>query len=220
MLQILATILAASILFFPKPLPLHSDDEPQQDLQERYEEIYEIDTEYFEESRELVNRESQQPASKIKENEIEQYGENVQETTKEKRPSGEEVSTNTIREDNGELFSSSEIDLLSRLVTAEARNEPYVGKVAVAEVVMNRMNSEEFPDTLEGVVYQSGQFQVVSNGTINEPATDISIQATKEAINGSNYSQGALFFYNSAIATDRWLDTLKTITVIGQHTFK
>lgn len=109
--------------------------------------------------------------------------------------------------------------LLAQLVESEATGEPYAGKVAVAEVVLNRVKDGGFPNSIEGVIYQSGQFQVVSNGRINMTPTQESINASNEALAGSNYTYGALYFYNSATATDRWQDSLRTTTVIGSHTF-
>ena len=109
--------------------------------------------------------------------------------------------------------------LLAQLVESEATGEPYAGKVAVAEVVLNRVKDGGFPNSIEGVIYQSGQFQVVSNGRINMTPTQESINASNEALAGSNYTYGALYFYNAAIATDRWQDSLRTTVVIGSHTF-
>lgn len=110
--------------------------------------------------------------------------------------------------------------LLAQLVESEAKGEPYEGKVAVAEVVLARVRSSQFPNSIEGVIYQKGQFQVVSNGSINNAPSQESINASNEALSGSNYSNGALFFYNPRIATDRWQDSLRTTAVIGNHTFK
>lgn len=118
---------------------------------------------------------------------------------------------------NSQVSSSH---LLAQLVESEAKGEPYTGKVAVAEVVLARVNSSEFPNSIEGVIYQPGQFQVVSNGSINNAPSQESINASNEALAGSNYTNGALFFYNPRIATDRWQDTLRTTAVIGNHTFK
>lgn len=115
---------------------------------------------------------------------------------------------------------NSNVQLLAQLVQAEANGEPYTGMVAVAEVVINRTASGEFPGSIEGVVYQPGQFSPVSNGMINNSPSDMAIQAANEALSGSNYTGGALYFYNPQTATDRWLDTLPVKTVIGNHHFK
>lgn len=136
-------------------------------------------------------------------------------------PTQEEPTTYEIAT-NGHLtqLDTYSHDLLARLVTAESRNEPFEGKVAVAEVVLNRIASNEFPNSLYEVIYQENQFQPVRNGTINEHATDLAKQAVDEALNGSNIAQDALFFYNYQTAESRWLDSLPTITQIGNHTFK
>lgn len=118
-------------------------------------------------------------------------------------------------------LSDSEIDLLARLVRAEAQTEPLEGKIAVACVVLNRVESPQFPNTIKEVIYAPGQFQPVKNGEINKPADEESIQAVKAALTDQRQlAPGALFFYNPAIATSRWLDTRATTLVIGQHVFK
>lgn len=118
-------------------------------------------------------------------------------------------------------FSQSEIDLLARLVRAEAETEPYEGKVAVACVVLNRLESPKFPDTIKEVIYQKRQFQPVSNGQINKPADEDSIKAVHEALNEKRtLAEDSLFFYNPVIATSRWLDSRATTITIGDHVFK
>ena len=118
-------------------------------------------------------------------------------------------------------LSINEIDLLARLVRAEAQTEPYEGKIAVACVVLNRVESKKFPDTIKEVIYAPGQFQPVSNGEINKPADKESIKAVKAALSEQRQlAPGALFFYNPAIAKSRWLDSRKTTMVIGRHVFK
>lgn len=115
---------------------------------------------------------------------------------------------------------SSDTTLIAQLVHAEAKGEPYSGKVAVAEVILNRVKSGEFPNSVQGVVYQSGQFSPVTNGSINNSPTAEDYAAVKEALNGSSNAGGALYFYNPAIATSRWLDQFPTKNVIGNHYFK
>ncbi|EKN62749.1 sporulation specific N-acetylmuramoyl-L-alanine amidase [Neobacillus bataviensis LMG 21833] len=118
-------------------------------------------------------------------------------------------------------YSTYEIDLLARLVRAEAQTEPYQGKVAVACVVLNRVDSSAFPNSIKEVIYQKRQFQPVQNGQINKPADEDSINAVHEALNGSrSVAGGSLYFYNPAIATSRWLDSRATTLVIGRHVFK
>jgi N-acetylmuramoyl-L-alanine amidase len=117
-------------------------------------------------------------------------------------------------------ISESDRDLLARLVRAEAGGEIYAGKVAVATVVLNRVDSNQFPSTLREVIYQKGQFTPVANGEINKPATADEFKAVDEAIAERGTGVGSLFFYNPATATARWLDTRPTTIVIGNHTFK
>jgi N-acetylmuramoyl-L-alanine amidase len=117
--------------------------------------------------------------------------------------------------------TASEKDLLARLVRAEAESEPYSGKVAVATVVLNRVDNETFPNSIHDVIYQSGQFSPVSNGQINKPADSESIRAVNEALAfDRSKGAGSLFFYNPNASTSRWLDSKTTTLVIGNHVFK
>ena len=142
---------------------------------------------------------------------------------------GQEINTNkTIRSNEpkieepvNQILSNEEIDLLARLVRAEAQTEPLEGKIAVACVVLNRVESPQFPDTIKDVIYAPGQFQPVQNGEINKPADEESLQAVQAALTEQRQlAPGALFFYNPAIASSRWLDSRTTTLVIGQHVFK
>jgi N-acetylmuramoyl-L-alanine amidase len=118
-------------------------------------------------------------------------------------------------------ISNDEIDLLARLVRAEAQTEPFEGKAAVASVVLNRVESPQFPNSIKKVIYQPGQFQPVSNGEINKPADKESIKAVQAVLSElRNIAKDSLFFYNPDIATNRWLDSRETAVVIGQHVFK
>jgi N-acetylmuramoyl-L-alanine amidase len=118
-------------------------------------------------------------------------------------------------------YSDYEIDLLARIVRAEAQSEPFEGKIAVACVILNRVESPKFPNTIKDVIYAPGQFQPVRNGAINKPADEESIKAVRAALTDQrNYAPGALFFYNPSIATSRWLDSRATTLVVGQHVFK
>ena len=123
--------------------------------------------------------------------------------------------------ESAKAYSDAEIDLLARLVRAEAQAEPLQGKIAVACVVLNRVESPRFPDSIRGVIYQRGQFSPVNNGQINKPADADSIAAVKAALTESrNLVQGSLFFYNPSIASSHWLDSKATTVVIGHHVFK
>ena len=116
---------------------------------------------------------------------------------------------------------SDEVNLLARVINAEARGEPYLGMVAVGAVIMNRVKSAEFPNTIAGVVYQKGQFTSVTDGQINKAYEDEATikKAAQEAYNGSDPTGGALFFYNSKTSKSSWLYTRPTLKVIGSHTF-
>lgn len=117
-------------------------------------------------------------------------------------------------------YTEEDLDLLSRIVSAEARGEPVEGQIAVANVVLNRVASEDFPDTIEGVIYQDGQFSPVSNGAINNEPTEEAIESAKRALDGEFVVESdVLYFYNPKIAKSKWIFTRKTAKVIGNHTF-
>jgi len=115
--------------------------------------------------------------------------------------------------------SSNDVYLLARVVYGEARGEPYKGKVAVAGVVLNRMQSSHFPNTMSGVVYQPGAFSIVDDGQINLTPDDSALQAARDAMNGWDPSGGALFYYNPRKTSNQWIRSRPVITYIGQHTF-
>ena len=116
-------------------------------------------------------------------------------------------------------YVSSDHRLLARLVYAEARGESYKGKVAVAAVVLNRVASASFPNTVSGVVYQSGAFSCVSNGSINCTPDDSCIRAALDALNGWDPTGGCLYYYNAKTAADDWIFSRTVQTVIGNHSF-
>lgn len=115
--------------------------------------------------------------------------------------------------------SNSDKELLARLVTAEAKNQPFEGQVAVAAVVLNRVESAEWQDSVSSVIYAKRQFQPVSNGSINRKATDSARKAVEEALKGSDPSHGAVYFYNPAIAKGSPSPRSKKTAVIGDHVF-
>ncbi|MEG0072911.1 MAG: cell wall hydrolase [Clostridia bacterium] len=117
--------------------------------------------------------------------------------------------------------TSSNVLLLARLINAEARGEPYKGQVAVGAVVMNRVKSSKFPNSIAGVIYQKGQFSCVKDGQINKSIDKESTvyKAAQEALNGLDPSSGALYFYNPKTAKSKWLFTRKTMVTIGNHRF-
>ncbi|MBO8156346.1 MAG: cell wall hydrolase [Bacillaceae bacterium] len=116
-------------------------------------------------------------------------------------------------------ISAYEKDLLARLVEAEAKGEPYAGKVAVATVVLNRVDSNLFPDTIREVIYQKGQFTPVKNGTINQPASYASRKAVDEALAFRGQGSGSLYFYNPKKTSNTWLRSKTVTVVIGNHVF-
>lgn len=116
-------------------------------------------------------------------------------------------------------YSSSDVTLLARLVYAEARSEPYKGQVAVAAVVLNRVRSSEFPNTIAGVIYQKNAFSCVSDGQINLTPNAESKRAAQDALGGWDPSGGSLYYYNPNTASDSWIFSRTTVTVIGNHRF-
>lgn len=114
---------------------------------------------------------------------------------------------------------SADHRLLSRLVYAEARGESYKGQVAVAAVVLNRVASASFPNTISGVIYQSGAFTCVSNGSINQTPDATAIRAARDALNGWDPTGGCLYYYNPKKTSDKWIRTRTVKTVIGNHRF-
>ena len=116
-------------------------------------------------------------------------------------------------------FSSSDVYLLAKTIYAEGRGEPYSGQVAIGAVVLNRIRSPQFPNTVSGVVYQKHAFTAVTDGQINLTPDDTAMKAAKDAINGWDPTGGALYYYNPAVATSAWIFDRQTITVIGKHVF-
>lgn len=115
--------------------------------------------------------------------------------------------------------TSGDAYLLARIIHAEARGEPYVGQVAVGAVVLNRVKSSSFPNTISGVIYQAGAFDAVSDGQINLAPDSTSIRAAQDALNGWDPTYGCLFYYNPATATSRWMLSKTVHLVIGNHSF-
>ena len=115
--------------------------------------------------------------------------------------------------------NSTNLNLLSRLVYGEARGEPYSGQVAVAAVVLNRVRSSSFPNTVSGVIYQSGAFDVVSDGQINLTPDSTAKKAAQDAINGWDPSYGAIYYFNPSTATNKWIWSRPLTVVIGKHRF-
>ena len=119
----------------------------------------------------------------------------------------------------GGNVSDSDYQLLARIISAEARGEPYIGQVAVGAVVLNRVEHPSFPDTIAGVVYQPGAFTAITDGQINEEVYESSKRAAKEALNGSDPSGGAIYYFNPDKTSNKWIRTRPVIKRIGNHLF-
>lgn len=114
---------------------------------------------------------------------------------------------------------NSNLNLLARLIYGEARGESYTGQVAVGAVVMNRVKSSSFPNTIAGVIYQSGAFDVVSDGQINLTPNSTATKAAQDALNGWDPSYGAIYYFNPATATNKWIWSRPMTVTIGKHRF-
>lgn len=117
--------------------------------------------------------------------------------------------------------SSSDLQLMARAINGEARGEPYEGQVAVGAVILNRVKSPQFPNTITGVIYQSGAFTAVADGQINVPIKEGStvLKAAQDALNGWNPSGGAIYYFNPSTATNKWIWSRPLIKTIGKHRF-
>lgn len=114
---------------------------------------------------------------------------------------------------------ASDVELLARLIHGEARGEPYVGMVAVGAVVLNRVRSSRFPNTIAGVIYQAGAFDAVADGQINLTPSEQCRRAARDALNGWDPTGGCLYYYNPATATSKWIWTREVRLNIGAHSF-
>lgn len=115
--------------------------------------------------------------------------------------------------------SGSDLYLLAKCVYSEARGEPYEGQVAVAAVVLNRVESPEFPNTIAEVIYQPWAFTAVHDGQINLEPNETAYSAAKDAMNGWDPTYGCLYYYNPATATSKWIFSRTTVVTIGKHVF-
>lgn len=116
-------------------------------------------------------------------------------------------------------YQESEVRILARLVSGEARGEPYVGQVAVAAVVLNRVKSPAFPNTISGVIFQTGAFDAVWDGQFDMEPTENSVRAARDALNGWDPTGGCLYYYNPSTATNSWIWTRQVQLTIGKHAF-
>ncbi len=115
--------------------------------------------------------------------------------------------------------NSANVELLARVIYGEARGETYVGQVAVAAVVLNRVEDSRFPKTIAGVVYQAGAFDAVADGQINLTPNQTAYKAARDALNGWDPTYGSIYYYNPSTATNKWIKTLPITVRIGKHVF-
>ena len=116
-------------------------------------------------------------------------------------------------------YTSSDLYLLAKCIYAESRGESYTGQVAVGAVILNRVASSSFPNTISGVIYQKGAFTAVTDGQINLEPNKTAMNAASDAMNGWDPTYGCLYYYNPAVATSSWIFSRKTVTTIGKHIF-
>lgn len=114
---------------------------------------------------------------------------------------------------------SNDLNLLARIISAEARGEPYTGQVAVGAVVLNRVKHPSFPNTLAGVVYQPGAFTAIADGQFNKPVEAQAKKAAQDALNGWDPTHGCIYYYNPAKTTNNWIYSRPKVTKIGKHIF-
>lgn len=116
-------------------------------------------------------------------------------------------------------YSNSEYNLLARIISAEARGEPYMGQVAVGAVVLNRVEHPSFPSTITGVIYQKGAFSCLTDGQFDKAVSDSAYKAARDALNGMDPSGGAIYYFNPSTATSSWIWSRTHIITIGKHRF-
>lgn len=122
-------------------------------------------------------------------------------------------------QNGADSYTNSDTYLLARCIYGEARGESYTGQVAVGAVVLNRVKSSQFPNTIAGVIYQRHAFTAVSDGQINLTPDQTAINAAKDAMNGWDPTGGCLYYYNPATATSSWIFSRETVVTIGKHVF-
>ena len=115
--------------------------------------------------------------------------------------------------------NSSNVNLIAKAIYGEARGEPYTGQVAVGAVIMNRVKSSKFPNTISGVIYQKGAFDAVSDGQINLKPDSTAKKAAQDALNGWDPSYGAIYYFNPSTATNKWIWSRPLTVIIGKHRF-
>lgn len=124
-------------------------------------------------------------------------------------------------EASSDSSSTSDLQLMARAINGEARGEPYEGQVAVGAVILNRVKSSQFPNTIAGVIYEKGAFTAVSDGQINVAIKEGStvLKAARDAMNGWDPTGGAIYYFNPSTATNKWIWSRPLIKTIGKHRF-
>lgn len=115
--------------------------------------------------------------------------------------------------------SQNDVSLLARVISAEARGEPYTGQVAVGAVILNRVESPSFPNTIAGVIYQPGAFTCLTDGQFNQPVADSAKRAAQDALNGWDPTNGSIYYYNPKTAISQWIRSRPILLRIGNHVF-
>lgn len=128
-------------------------------------------------------------------------------------------SSNNSSTNNTGSTNSNDVNLLARVIYGEARGEIYTGQVAVGAVVLNRVKSSSFPNTIAGVIYQSGAFDAVSDGQINMTPSSTAKKAAQDALNGWDPTYGAIYYFNPKTATNKWIWSRPITVTIGNHRF-
>lgn len=128
-------------------------------------------------------------------------------------------NTGSTSSSTGAAAQDATVNLLARVISAEARGEPYAGQVAVGAVILNRVEHPSFPSTVAGVVYQPGAFTCMVDGQIDQPVAESCVRAAQEALNGSDPSGGAIYYFNPSTATSSWIWSRPLIKTIGNHRF-
>ena len=116
-------------------------------------------------------------------------------------------------------YSNSDVELLAKIISAEARGESYTGQVAVGAVVLNRVSHASFPNTVAGVVYQKGAFDAVRDSNWYASVASSARKAAQDAINGWDPTGGAIYYYNPAKTSNKWILSRPIVTTIGNHVF-
>ena len=128
-------------------------------------------------------------------------------------------SSNSSNSNSSVSTNSNDLNLLARVIYGEARGEPYTGQVAIGAVVLNRVRNSSFPNTIAGVVYQSGAFDAVVDGQINLTPNSTAKKAAQDALNGWDPTYGAIYYFNPKTATNKWIWSRPMTVTIGNHRF-